>query len=100
MLPKNFERSNNLFKQQFLMHLTFVLCKISVSQYSSRNFNWKILLQTYLGVIIVIYKKLCAVMQPTFLKNSNNSFKQQFLMHLTYVLCKISVVKYSYRCFN
>jgi hypothetical protein len=30
-------------------------------------------------------------------KNINNLFKQLFLMHLTYVLCKNSVVGCSYR---
>jgi hypothetical protein len=39
-------------------------------------------------------------MQPKKLKNSNNLFKQLFLMHLTHVLCKISVVGYSYRSFD
>jgi hypothetical protein len=29
------------------------------------------------------------------LKNLNNLFKQQFLTYLTYVLCKISVPRYS-----
>jgi hypothetical protein len=29
------------------------------------------------------------------MKNSNNLFKQQFLMHLTYVLRRISVIEYS-----
>jgi TRAP-type mannitol/chloroaromatic compound transport system permease small subunit len=100
MQPKNLERSNNLFKHQFLMNLTYVLCKISVVEYSCRCFNWKILQYVYLGVIILICKKVCVVMQPKILKNSNNLFKQLFLMHLTYVLCKISVVKYSYQIFN
>jgi hypothetical protein len=39
MRPKNFERSNNLFKQQFLMHLTYVLCKIRIVEYSYQSFN-------------------------------------------------------------
>jgi hypothetical protein len=86
MRPKKLERSNNLFKQQFLMHLTYVLCKISIVEYSYRSFNEKILLYAYLGVIILIFQKLCVAMQPKFLKNSNNMFKQLFLMHLTYIL--------------
>jgi hypothetical protein len=49
---------------------------------------------------MLIYKKLCVAMQPKFLKNSNNLCKQLFLMHHTYVLCKINVVEYSYRSFN
>jgi len=49
---------------------------------------------------MLIYKKLCAVMQPKILKNSNNSFEQLFLMHLTHVLCGTGVVEYSYRSFN
>jgi hypothetical protein len=49
---------------------------------------------------MLIYSKLCAVMKPKNLERSNNLFKEQFLMHLTDVLCKISVVEYSYRCFN
>jgi hypothetical protein len=28
------------------------------------------------------------------------NLKQQFLMHLTYILCKISVIEYSYLSFN
>jgi hypothetical protein len=34
---------NNLFKQQFLTHLTYVLCNISVIEYSYQNFHWIIL---------------------------------------------------------
>jgi hypothetical protein len=49
---------------------------------------------------MIIYMKLCAVIRPKKLERSNNLFKQQFLMHLTYVLCKISVVEYSYCSFN
>jgi len=52
MRPKKWERSNNLSKQRFLMHLTYVLCKISVVEYSYRSFNWKILQEARLGVII------------------------------------------------
>jgi hypothetical protein len=33
-------------------------------------------------------------------KKSNNLFEQQFLTHLTYILCKISVIEYSYQSFN
>jgi phosphate starvation-inducible protein PhoH len=40
---------------------------------------------------------LCAVMIPKIIKNSNNLFIQQLLMHLTLVLCKITGVEYS-RC--
>jgi hypothetical protein len=36
-------------------------------------------------------------MGPKILKYSNNFFKWMFLMHLTYVLRKNSVVEYSYR---
>jgi hypothetical protein len=49
---------------------------------------------------MLIYKKLCVIKRPKNLKNSNNLFKQQFLMHPTYVLCKISVLEYSYQSFN
>jgi hypothetical protein len=86
MRPKNLETSNNLLKQLFLMHLTYILCKISVVGYSYRSFIERILQYAYLGVIILIYKKLCVAMQPKVLKNSNNLCKQLFLMHLTYVL--------------
>jgi hypothetical protein len=96
MQPKKLEISNNLFKQQSLMHLASVSCKISVLEYSYRSFNWKILQEAYLGLIILIYKKLCVVMQPEILKNLNNFLKQLFLMHHTYVLCEINVVEYSY----
>jgi hypothetical protein len=34
MRPKNFIKANNLFKQQHLTYLTYVLCKISVMKYS------------------------------------------------------------------
>jgi hypothetical protein len=44
--------------------------------------------------------KLCVVMRPKKLKNSNNLFEQQFLTHLTYIFHKISVIEYSYRSFN
>jgi hypothetical protein len=40
--------------------------------------------------------KLYVVIRPKVLKNTNNLFEQQFLMHLTYVLRKISVMKYSF----
>jgi hypothetical protein len=82
------------------MHLTNVLCKISVVGDSYRSFIERILQWAYLGVIILISKKLSVAMKPNFFKNSNNLFKQLFLMHLTYVLCKISVVQYSHRRFN
>jgi hypothetical protein len=82
------------------MYLTNVLCKISVVQYSSRSLIGKSHNKHILGVIILIYKKLCVVMQPKFWKNSNNSFKKLILMHLTYVLCKISVIEYLYQSFN
>jgi hypothetical protein len=39
-------------------------------------------------------------MGPKIKKKSNNLFKQQFLMHLTDVLCQISIIEYSYRSFN
>jgi hypothetical protein len=39
MRPKKLERSNNLFKQQFLMHFAYVFLKISVVEYSYRSFN-------------------------------------------------------------
>jgi hypothetical protein len=58
------------------------------------------LIIAYLGVIISIYKKLCAEMRPKISKNSINLFEQLFLTHLTYFLCKISVVEYSYRSFS
>jgi hypothetical protein len=38
--------------------------------------------------------KLCVFMGPKNFKNSNNLLKQQFLMHLTYVLCPISEIEY------
>jgi hypothetical protein len=49
---------------------------------------------------MLICTKLCVFMGPIFLIKSNNLFKQQFLMHLTYVLCQISIIEYSYRSFN
>jgi hypothetical protein len=76
------------------------VCKISVVGDSYRSFIERILQKAYLGVIILISKKLSVAMKPNFFKNSNNLFKQLFLMHLTYVLCKISVVEYSHRRFN
>jgi hypothetical protein len=39
-------------------------------------------------------------MRPTNFKNTNNLFKQTFLMHLIYVLCKICVVLGSYQSVN
>jgi hypothetical protein len=48
---------------------------------------------------MLIFTKLCVFMGPKVLKKSNSLFKQQFLMHLTYVLCQISVIEYSYRSF-
>jgi hypothetical protein len=71
----NLERSNNVFRQQFLMHLTYIFDGIRVVEYSCQSFNWIILQYAYLGVVILIYKKLCVVMQPKLLKNSNNLFK-------------------------
>jgi hypothetical protein len=44
--------------------------------------------------------KIYEFMGPNILKESNNLFKQQFLMHLTYVLRQISVIEYSYQSFN
>jgi hypothetical protein len=38
--------------------------------------------------------KLYVVMRAKILKNTNNLFKQQFLLHHTYVLRKISIIKY------
>jgi hypothetical protein len=43
---------------------------------------------------------LCVVARPKMMKKSNNLFKEQFLMHPNYVLCKIIIVKYSYRSIN
>jgi hypothetical protein len=58
---------------------------------TAENDSWRakherILLYANLRVIILIFQKLCVAMQPNFLKNSNNLFKQLFLMHLTYIL--------------
>jgi hypothetical protein len=44
--------------------------------------------------------KLYVVMRLTIFKNSNNLCKHLFLMHLIYVLCKICVVRCSYRSVN
>jgi hypothetical protein len=49
---------------------------------------------------MLIFMKLCAIMKIKMFKNSNNRFKQQFLMHLAYVLGEISFVEYSYRSVN
>jgi hypothetical protein len=49
---------------------------------------------------MIIVMKLCVVTRPKFLKNLNNLFKQLFIMHLTYILCKISVVEYSTQSFD
>jgi hypothetical protein len=46
------------------------------------------------------FMKLYVVMRPKMLKNTNNLFKQLFLMYPTYVLCKICVVRCSYRSVN
>jgi hypothetical protein len=51
-------------------------------------------------VIIILCKKLCVVMRPNILKNSNNLLKQLFFMHLTKFLSKISVVECSYQSVN
>jgi hypothetical protein len=40
---KIFIKANNLFKQHLLTHLTYVLCNISVIEYSYRSFSWTIL---------------------------------------------------------
>ena len=42
MRPQNLGRSNNLFKQLFLMHPTYVSCEISVVECSYRTVNWLI----------------------------------------------------------
>jgi hypothetical protein len=47
----------------------------------------------------VLYEIMCSCAVKIFIK-PNNLIKQQFLTHLTYVLCKINVVEYSYRSFN
>jgi hypothetical protein len=39
-------------------------------------------------------------MRPKMLKNTNNIFELQFLMHLNYVLGKISVALYSHQSVN
>jgi hypothetical protein len=49
---------------------------------------------------VLIGTILYVVTQPKIMKNSNNLCKQQFLTHLTYGLCKISVIEYSYLSFN
>jgi hypothetical protein len=49
---------------------------------------------------MLICMKLCLLMLPKVLKYTNNLFKQQFLMHPTYILGKISVVECSYRSVN
>jgi hypothetical protein len=49
---------------------------------------------------MLIFTKLYVVMGPTIFKNSNNLFKQLFLMHLIDVLCEISVVQCSYQSVN
>jgi hypothetical protein len=43
MSQKMLKILNNLFKQQFLIYLTYVLWKISVVEYSYRSANWTIL---------------------------------------------------------
>ena len=40
---KNVDKLNYMFKKLYLMPVTYVLCKISVVEYSHRRFNWKIL---------------------------------------------------------
>jgi len=66
MRPEELERSNKLFKQRFLIHLTYVLCKINVVEYTYRSFHWNFSQPARLGVIILIYKKLCAVIAAKF----------------------------------
>jgi hypothetical protein len=44
--------------------------------------------------------KLYAVMRIKICKSSINLFRQLFLMHLIYVMGKISVVEYSYQSVN
>jgi hypothetical protein len=39
---------------------------------------------------------LCAIMGPNVIKNTNNLFKLQFIMHLSYVLCEYRVLDSSY----
>jgi hypothetical protein len=51
---------------------------------------------TYINLHEIIYCYAAKIMK----KNSNNLFKQRFLMHLIHVLSKISIMEYSYRCFN
>jgi hypothetical protein len=36
---KKFRKIKQLLKQQFLIHLTYALCKIIVVEYSYQNFN-------------------------------------------------------------
>jgi hypothetical protein len=48
---------------------------------------------------INLHEIMCTYAAENF-KNTNNLFKLQFLMHPTNVLCKISVVYYSYRSVN
>jgi hypothetical protein len=43
---------------------------------------------------------LCTVMRLKLIKNSNNLFEQQFIMHPNNILCKSSVVESSYLSFN
>jgi len=47
-----------------------------------------------------ILTKFCVVIRTKLLKNSNNLFKEPFLMHATYFSCKINVVERSYWCVN
>jgi hypothetical protein len=70
-----FKDTNNLCKHIFLMHLIYILCKICVVRCSYRSVNWIIFLTGIIGVIILIFMKLCVVMSQKILKILNKLFK-------------------------
>jgi hypothetical protein len=49
---------------------------------------------------MLIFMKLRVVTNTKMFKNSNKCFKQQFLIHLAYVLRRINIVEYSYGSVN
>jgi hypothetical protein len=46
------------------MYLSYILWNISIVEYSYQSVKLKMLSNSSLGVIILIYTRLCAVMRP------------------------------------
>jgi hypothetical protein len=74
------------------MHTDEVLYKISIIESSYQKLNYKV----YNRIIHTNFDEFMHCYEKKLIQNANNLFKQRFLIHPDELLCKMSVVEYSY----